>query len=1216
MKKQIFLFLAVCCSLWASAQNYPVGTRIDTFIDASRSNRKVIFNLYYPAVSAGANTAIANDSFPIIVFGHGFVIPSTDYGAYADTFAKRGFIVACPSTESTTSASHPNFAQDLILVHNKLISEGKTNSASRYYQKVIAKGAIGGHSMGGGATLLSCSYSNPATCYFTFAAANTNPSSISASKLMTKPYLDIAGLKDCVAKPSTDQVPMYDSSASPCKYYIGLANATHCQFATGGATLCYSAEGLVTLGCSSSPYLSKTQQTAAVLNYLIPYLYYYLKGSCPAWTQFQAVYAADATSTKKSSCNNIIPSNPTITGTTSFCAGGSTTLTANPAGFSYNWSNGITTQTNSITAANTYGVSVSNGTCTIVAPTVSVVVNNPPTLPTAIVSVDSVCANATAISFATTSTGAASYSWTLPSGWNITSANNIASITANASATGGTVSVSAINTCGTTAAQTKNIVIQPTLVAPTTITGADSVCANTASLTYSIPTVTNATGYTWTVPAGWSITAGSNTNQITVTSSTNAGSISVSALGACGNTTAISKNVSMKATIGNPASIVSVDSVCANASGIVLSTSLVPGANGYTWSLPSGWNITSTPTNANTVTVTAGTTGGNISVTANSNCGNSNAVSKFIKVNTKPLAPTIINGSASVCANATNLSYDVPTVAGANSYTWSLPSGWNITNGSGTKSITASVGANGGNISVTASNSCGASAAVTKTISITPAVSTPASITSPDTVCANATSISITAATVANATGYSWTLPSGWNITSASNTATITATASASGGTISVTATGGCGNSTATNKTIVIRTAATQPNAINGLATVCTNGSGISFDVPLVSGATSYNWTLPNGWGISSGNNTNSITVNAGNAGGQISVTASNACGTSAAQTKTVSVTQGLSAPTSITSVDSVCANAAGLTFTAAAVANATGYSWTLPAGWIITAGANTISITATASASAGNVSVAAIGSCGNGPAFSKNIIVKTTPTLSGTINGADTICVNQGTATFSVANGFAPYNWSIPGAWNLVSGQNTNSISVANIKTSGTVSVAASNNCGTGNSLSLNVVAKDTPTATITRTGNSLSASPTGASYQWYFNGGLLQGANSQTYAPANEGKYTVVVTDAFGCSGASSDFSYSPLGIENVAKLNAFVKVYPNPVADRLTIQTSFTSFDAKIFDAVGKEIKSIHVNNGSLEWNVADLGAGMYVVKVQHESTIQSVSFAKVQ
>jgi hypothetical protein len=42
--------------------------------------------------------------------------------------------------------------------------------------------------------------------------------------------------------------------------------------------------------------------------------------------------------------------------------------------------------------------------------------------------------------------------------------------------------------------------------------------------------------------------------------------------------------------------------------------------------------------------------------------------------------------------------------------------------------------------------------------------------------------------------------------------------------------------------------------------TVCTNTTGIIFSVTAVSGVT-YEWTIPTGWSITSGNNTNSITV-------------------------------------------------------------------------------------------------------------------------------------------------------------------------------------------------------------------------------------------------------------------------------------------------------------------------------------------------------------------
>jgi hypothetical protein len=58
------------------------------------------------------------------------------------------------------------------------------------------------------------------------------------------------------------------------------------------------------------------------------------------------------------------------------------------------------------------------------------------------------------------------------------------------------------------------------------------------------------------------------------------------------------------------------------------------------------------------------------------------------------------------------------------------------------------------------------------------------------------------------------------------------------------------------------------------------------YKVPAVTGATSYTWTLPNGW---TGTSTNdSISAMAGTTGGNITVMATNACGSSTAQTLAV----------------------------------------------------------------------------------------------------------------------------------------------------------------------------------------------------------------------------------------------------------------------------------------------------------------------------------------
>jgi hypothetical protein len=72
---------------------------------------------------------------------------------------------------------------------------------------------------------------------------------------------------------------------------------------------------------------------------------------------------------------------------------------------------------------------------------------------------------------------------------------------------------------------------------PSEITGSTSVCPNETGLVYS---VTNVAGveYNWSLPSGWTPTAGAGTNSITVTAGTAGGTISVTPSNGCGNGTA------------------------------------------------------------------------------------------------------------------------------------------------------------------------------------------------------------------------------------------------------------------------------------------------------------------------------------------------------------------------------------------------------------------------------------------------------------------------------------------------------------------------------------------------------------------------------------------------------------------------------------------------------------------------------------------------------
>jgi large repetitive protein len=126
--------------------------------------------------------------------------------------------------------------------------------------------------------------------------------------------------------------------------------------------------------------------------------------------------------------------------------------------------------------------------------------------------------------------GATGYNWTVPVGCTITSGDNTNSIQVgfpNPYTGAPPVGVSATSACGSSVARCKtvgsNIPIQPgTMSGPTT-----NICNSTVQ--YSISNVTGATSYTWTNPAGTTISSGqgSTTILLSVSSSFNKGTLKV-----------------------------------------------------------------------------------------------------------------------------------------------------------------------------------------------------------------------------------------------------------------------------------------------------------------------------------------------------------------------------------------------------------------------------------------------------------------------------------------------------------------------------------------------------------------------------------------------------------------------------------------------------------------------------------------------------------------
>jgi dienelactone hydrolase len=276
--------------------SYPLGHQALTYIDASRSNRNITTDIYYPATSTGETTPIASGKFPVVVFGHGFDMGDNAYAYIKDSLVPLGYIVVFPTTESSMSPSHADFGLDLVFLINQIKTEG-TSSSSFFNNHISAQSAVMGHSMGGGASFLACTNNSVPTCMVTFAAAETTPSAITAAKSVTIPALVLSGSVDCVAAPASNQVPMYDSLASACKVFISITNGSHCYFGDYNFA-CTFGEST----CDAVPPLSRAAQHQTTLDFVKLYLDYYLKGNSTSWTVFNDSLALSSRITHLESC--------------------------------------------------------------------------------------------------------------------------------------------------------------------------------------------------------------------------------------------------------------------------------------------------------------------------------------------------------------------------------------------------------------------------------------------------------------------------------------------------------------------------------------------------------------------------------------------------------------------------------------------------------------------------------------------------------------------------------------------------------------------------------------------------------------------------------------------------------------------------------------------------------------------------------------------------
>lgn len=352
---------------------------------------------------------------------------------------------------------------------------------------------------------------------------------------------------------------------------------------------------------------------------------------------------------------------------------------------------------------------------------------NPLPVPT-ITGPASACINSTSNTYATEG-GMSNYTWSVSAGGIITAGDLTNTITVTWNSTGPqTVSINYTNANGCTAAAStiKNIIVN-SLPVPT-ITGSVLACLNTTTNTYT--TEASMSGYTWSVSAGGTITAGSSTNSITVTwSGTGAQTVSVNYTNANGCTAATATifNVTVNSlpvpTITGPAS------ACINSTTNSYSTGT--GMSNYVWTVSAGGTITG-GAGTNTITVTWNTSGAQtVSVNYQNANGCTGATPTVYNVTVNPLPVITISGPTSVCRNTPGNVFT--TEAGMSNYIWTTGGGAITAGGTSTdNTITitwATTGPKTVTVNYTNANGCTAALPTTYNLTVVNTPVTPTSVT-------------------------------------------------------------------------------------------------------------------------------------------------------------------------------------------------------------------------------------------------------------------------------------------------------------------------------------------------------------------------------------------------------------------------------------------------------------------------------------------------------
>jgi len=239
--------------------------------------------LHYPATAAGVNTPFdgSGGPYPVLSFGHGFLSAVTLYQSTLAHLASHGYFAIASQSEGGLFPSHSNFASDIRRCLDFLIAANEDPKSPFAGGVAVDRLAVGGHSMGGGCSILAAASDPRVRAVVPLAAADTNPSSIAASGGVHAPMRLIVGSQDSIVPPGPSGGPMFANAPGP-RQLLSIEGGFHCGFIDSSIVFC------------DSGAITRAAQLAIVRALLLEFLDLHLKGDEVDPQAWRRVWGPDA----------------------------------------------------------------------------------------------------------------------------------------------------------------------------------------------------------------------------------------------------------------------------------------------------------------------------------------------------------------------------------------------------------------------------------------------------------------------------------------------------------------------------------------------------------------------------------------------------------------------------------------------------------------------------------------------------------------------------------------------------------------------------------------------------------------------------------------------------------------------------------------------------------------------------------------------------------